>query len=222
MASFDNISEYQFNGTCVPLHRNEYIAFFLVAGLEVILNLIIIIAAIRGRRILRHNYVYAYVTSTLSSNIAFGLSTGLSTIMNYTAKEEKRIDFNLSGDIALLKWWAFRKSFIMAVYLIMSGNIASLIYGLRESSYFIGKFSSTSTLSDTSSKRESIRTRKHKAAFIILSVWSIPCLFSMVAPFFDECIRNCFCHPGAYLKNVCNTVENKHCSTVWVPISKSY
>lgn len=186
------------------------------------MNLTIIAAAIRGRRILRHNYVYAYVTCTLSSNVAFGLTAGISTLMNFIAAEEEKIHLHEPKDVATLKWWAFRKSLILAVYLIMSASIASLIYGLRESSYFIGKFSSNSTLSDTSTKRGSLRTRKQKAVFIILLVWLIPCLFSIVPPIFDECIKNCQCHPGAYLKNVCNTTQNKQCSAIWVPLSKSY
>jgi len=45
---------------------------------------------------------------------------------------------NTSADTALKTWWGFRVAFVMNLYLAMCANVSSLIYGLRESSFFVG------------------------------------------------------------------------------------
>jgi len=40
---------------------------------------------------------------------------------------------------AVMIWWAIRKSIMVGLFLIMSGNVSALIYGVANSAYFVGR-----------------------------------------------------------------------------------
>jgi len=79
---------------------------------------------------------YSIMCSHLLS--AWTFQTKSQFLFTKSKKSGCRIEQSNSQHELLQHWWAFRTSFVLALFLTMSGTISSLIHGLRESAYFLG------------------------------------------------------------------------------------
>ena len=50
------------------------------------------------------------------------------------------IDEHDPHQVSLKIWWGFRSSFSISTYLLTSASVSALIYGIRGSSYLVGRF----------------------------------------------------------------------------------
>nr|XP_026693529.1 uncharacterized protein LOC104266392 isoform X2 [Ciona intestinalis] len=225
--AYTSATEVISNATCTREKRLDLIAFSCFILLEIILNIVIVIATWVNRKKLRHNYVYAHVTSMVMANVVLGI-TLFYTMLNYLLMFERpypftgddRYDANNKSQNSIMTWWSLRKTFTMGLFLTFSGNVAALIKGISTSTYFVGRMGgSTGTKSIT----EGIMTRRRKVYLSIAVTWLLPIMYCIPSLSGWNCLEYCSCLPGYYADYYCISVRYPElCSNLWYPMTKCH
>ncbi|XP_078495069.1 uncharacterized protein LOC104266392 [Ciona intestinalis] len=215
------------NATCTRETRLDLVAFSCFIILEITLNIVIVIATWVNRKKLRHNYVYAHVTSMVMANVVLGIML-LYTMLNYLLMFERpypfngddRYDANNKSQNSIMTWWSLRKTFTIGLFLTFSGNVAALIKGISTSTYFVGR---TGGSTGTKSITEGIMTRRRKVYLSITVTWLLPIMYCIPSLSGWNCLDYCSCLPGYYADYYCISVRHPElCSNLWYPMTKGH
>ncbi|CAK8689687.1 unnamed protein product [Clavelina lepadiformis] len=209
---------------CKPVPMYSTLAFLIVPIVQVAINVIVIYAAIKNRRKLRHNYVYIYVISTLSANALFGILACYqltNQVIHFERLWSEANPFSLDNSSfaanVLKGWWVFRTGYMITLFIIMSASISALIFGIRESSYFVGR--AACHVPERKSFGKASPKRRKTVIGIVVSIWVLPTILNIVASISWSCVDLCFCTPGYYGQDLfyCQSDVNRHCSRFLQP-----
>ncbi|XP_039265649.2 uncharacterized protein LOC120341238 isoform X1 [Styela clava] len=241
-----NGNESNTDDICAQKSTATYQIFWIIIIVIILLcNTFILAAMAKGWGVLRQNVVHRYLISCLLSVMSFCLVSAyemlhtLYGVDEYTLGESVLRRYDDSNPIhrSVMQGYAYRKGLLPVLAIVMQFNIAVLIYGVSDNTYFVGRFTNPEVLSrdhiNTRMKNnreiafllDSKKWRKHKPVLMCVFSWVAPLGISIPVAFGWSCVEHCACLPTYRWRSTCIPSDGNSgnmCSRTWLPISRSY
>nr|XP_039265651.1 uncharacterized protein LOC120341238 isoform X3 [Styela clava] len=219
-----NGNESNTDDICAQKSTATYQIFWIIIIVIILLcNTFILAAMAKGWGVLRQNVVHRYLISCLLSVMSFCLVSAyemlhtLYGVDEYTLGESVLRRYDDSNPIhrSVMQGYAYRKGLLPVLAIVMQFNIAVLIYGVSDNTYFVGRFTNPEVLSrdhiNTRMKNnreiafllDSKKWRKHKPVLMCVFSWVAPLGISIPVAFGWSCVEHCACLPTYRWRSTC-------------------
>ncbi|CAK8672259.1 uncharacterized protein LOC143464909 [Clavelina lepadiformis] len=217
MASFNNTTSSQ----CVALQRWIYIPLMPLPIISGCINIVIWLAAtIYRKKLIRQNYVYLCVTSTLLSNVLFLSFQLWELFASFTLPPEMSVQ---RPSTTLRFIWTLCHAASSAMLYVICWNLSTLIYVMLDSTYFSIAVKSRPSYCPGNAHKTSptriVPAKRRKAILLIAMSWIVPAAFTLAAVLKWNCSDLCFCSLGAGGESC---PRSAGCSRVWSPLANSF
>lgn len=224
---------------CKPIQRLSFLGAACVPMVDMIMNMVLLVIVLKKRKkLMRTNYVYYCVSSSLLANFLVGFFMEYTlleqyffiegrSVVNVPLNDEEMIRNTLNSSSApfyfydhrknplslfLGMWWAFRKSLMVSLFAIQCANIGALIYLLRDSVEITSrarKYRKNGREKDIVSAKQ----KKKRVLYFLVCSWVLPLIVGCLPVTFAgwNCVYECRCPPGDYGKVIIlrNTINMK-------------
>lgn len=226
-------------GFCVSRKQPSFIAFTAIPSIPIVINVGVLIAiTMNNRNLRRQSRVYAHVSSTILANVIFSFLALMQIVSLYFNLEGYAIDSAHKGKVReeLVKLWAFRKSFLYGMYIIMCGNIGFLVEVIRSRiNISLRSAAGAVRINDkkpySRSYRSSVRdtavpssrvARRRRSYLAICSLWILSLIYVITPIMGWSCADVCSCLSSCFPEDEITHPPVSGCSRAFPPLSNSW